>query len=136
MAYNNYFPTGYQPAQVYYPQNNYVPQQNAQAQQAQSNGMIWVVGEGGADSYLVAPGQTVLLWDSTAPVIYLKSADSLGRPSKKILDYTERGASAQTAEILPESDFVRRDEVDNIRKELDALWAKFEGKKGVKKDEF
>lgn len=82
MAYN-YFPQTYQ-ANAYYPtQNNPFPNQN---QTQNNNGMIWVVGENGADSYLVAPGQTVLLWDSTAPVIYMKSADNLGRPSKKILD--------------------------------------------------
>lgn len=130
MAYN-YFPQTYQ-TPAYYPSQvtNQFPNQ---AQQQTNNGITWVVGENGADSYLVAPGQTVMLWDSTAPVIYLKSADSLGRPSKKILDYTERNASAQAPIISPESDFVTKEELSSIQKEIDSLKAKFSETKGAKK---
>ena len=127
MAYNNYFPAGYQPA---YQMNNAFPNQN---QPQQQNGIIWVVGENGADSYLVAPNQTVLLWDSTAPVIYLKSADNLGRPSKRILDYKERGALAQEGTGLAVSDFATKEDVSLIREEIDSLKAKFEDMKGAKK---
>lgn len=127
MAYNNYYPAGYQPA---YQMNNAFPNQN---QPQQQNGMIWVVGENGADSYLVAPNQTVLLWDSTAPVIYLKSADNLGRPSKRILDYKERGALAQEGTGLAVSDFATKEDVSLIREEIDSLRAKFEDMKGAKK---
>ena len=127
MAYNNYYPAGYQPA---YQMNNAFPNQN---QSQQQNGMIWVVGENGADSYLVAPNQTVLLWDSTAPVIYLKSADNLGRPSKRILDYKERGQTLQDGRGLAESDFATKEDVSLIREEIDSLKAKFEDMKGAKK---
>lgn len=132
MAYNNYFPVGYQPA--YYPQMQgaQMPLAN-QAQQQNNNGMIWVVGENGADSYLVAPGQTVLLWDSTAPVIYLKSADNMGRPAKRILDYTERGATPQKADISPQTDYATKEDVSLIREEIDALRAKFGEMEGKKK---
>ena len=126
MAYNNYYPMNYGYGQM----NNSFPNQN---QQQNSNGMIWVVGETGADSYLIAPGQTVMLWDSTAPVIYLKSADNMGRPSKRILDYTERGALAQKAEILAESDYATKEDVSLIRSEIEALKAKYEVKEGGKK---
>ena len=127
MAYNNYFPAGYQPA---YQMTNQFPTQN---QQQPNNSIIWVVGENGADSYLVAPNQTVLLWDSTAPVIYLKSADNLGRPSKRILDYKERGALAQEGTGLAVSDFATKEDVSLIREEIDSLRAKFEDMKGAKK---
>ena len=126
MAYNNYYPTNYGYGQMY----NSFPNQN---QQQNNNGMIWVVGETGADSYLVAPGQTVLLWDSTAPVIYLKSADNMGRPSKRVFDYTERGAAAQKADISPQSDYVTKDELSSIKEEIDSLRAKFDDMKGAKK---
>ena len=72
MPYNNYFPASYQPMYPQYnwnmPQTQTVPQQ-AQQQQAQVNptmtsGIIWVQGEAGAKSYLVAPNTTVQLWDS------------------------------------------------------------------------
>ena len=106
MAYNNYYPMSYQ---NYYPQvNNAFPNQN---QQQTNNGMIWVVGENGADSYLVAPGQTVQLWDSTAPVFYLKSADAMGRPSKRVFDYTERNAVAEIPQNSPVSDFATKEDI-------------------------
>lgn len=121
MAYNNYFPTNYQ---------GYYPQQN---QQQQQNGINWVVGENGADSFLVAPGQTVYLWDSTAPVFYLKSADAMGRPSKRTFDYTERGAIVETKQNLPSADFASKDDVDYLKKEIEALRAKFDDMEGSKK---
>ena len=87
MAYNS-FPLNYQPAQIYYP-NQQNPYQASQAQQ-HNNGIIWVQGEAGAKSYLVAPNTTVQLWDSEDQVIYLKSADASGMPSMKVLDYKIR----------------------------------------------
>lgn len=52
------------------------------------NNMIWVSGEQEMRSYQVGPNATVPLWDSENPVIYLKSADMMGKPSVKVLDYT------------------------------------------------
>ena len=83
MAYYGGFPATYQPM-IQAPQYQ-APQQN------QQGGLIWVQGEAAAKSYMVAPGNTVQLWDSEEKVIYLKSADPSGMPSMKILDYTIRG---------------------------------------------
>jgi len=77
MAYPNY----------YYPQQYYQP-----VQQTQNGSPIWVQGEAGAKSYLVAPNSTVTLWDSESQTIYLKSADASGMPTMKVLDYTFREA--------------------------------------------
>lgn len=143
MAYNNGFPVGYQ--QMYYPQQfqptqpNYVQQPQQPAQQ--SNGIIWVQGEAGAKSYLVAPNTTVQLWDSEAQVIYLKSADASGMPSMKILDYTIRdmtpangpiGASS-TAPINAQ-DFALRTDLDALAAQITALKAQIE-KKGASLNE-
>lgn len=100
MAYNNYFPMGYQ---YFTPQYGYQPQngvnnegfQNAQpnpqtGQGTPVSGLIWVSGMSSAKAYPVAPNQTVVLWDSEAQSVYLKSADATGMPSMKILDYTIR----------------------------------------------
>ena len=84
MAYNGY-PATYQPM-IYQPYQF----QNMQQQSSQQNGVIWVQGEAGAKSYLVAPNCTVQLWDSERQTIYLKSADASGMPSLKVLDYTIR----------------------------------------------
>lgn len=95
MAYNNGFPTGYQP---YYGYQNYQSQMQLQNQTQQSSGIIWVQGEAGAKSYLVAPNNTVQLWDSESQTIYLKSADASGMPSMRILDYTIRSNSPTIAQ--------------------------------------
>ena len=92
MAYYNGYPATYQPM---VPQYQAAPQQNQQ-----QAGLIWVQGEAAAKSYMVAPGNTVQLWDSEEKVIYLKSADVSGMPSMKILDYTIRGE--ETGKPAPE----------------------------------
>ena len=106
MAYNNYYPVGYQPYTYNYLNNtpygsfsqaNEAIQQgqptiNQAVQNTPQNGLIWVQGEAGAKAYPVAPNATVQLWDSEAQIIYLKSADASGMPSMKILDYTVREA--------------------------------------------
>lgn len=117
MAYNN-FPVGYQPAQTYYP-NAY----NASASwnQPQSNGsIIWVQGEAGAKSYLVAPNNTVQLWDSENQVIYLKSADASGMPSMKILDYKIRKSSqpVQNQVVNANQDFITREELNAFENKI------------------
>lgn len=99
-------------------------QQPMMAQQAQQPSMIWVQGESGAKSYLIANGNTVPLWDSENQVIYLKSVDASGIPSMRILDYTERTAPAktplQTAQ-QPGGEFVTRAEFDALAARCAAL---------------
>lgn len=92
MAYNNGFPIGYQYYQPQY-QAPVVPQPQPQ----QSGSIIWVQGEAGAKSYMVAPNSTVQLWDSEKQTIYLKSADASGMPSMKTLDYTIRDLTPPVA---------------------------------------
>lgn len=88
--YNNGYPVGYpQMYPQYIPQNNMAQSPNNVAPSSQGS-IIWVQGEAGAKSYLVAPNNTVQLWDSENQTIYLKSADASGMPSMKVLDYTIR----------------------------------------------
>lgn len=82
--------------------------------------MIWVQGEAGAKSYLVAPGSTVPLWDSENQTIYLKTTDQSGLPSMRVLDYTERNNSTRQVQS---SNAICRDEFDK----LIARVAKLEG---------
>lgn len=108
MAYNNPFPASYQPMN-YQPPQMMQPQSQPQIQQSQmvqpqvsqnSSPMIWVQGETGAKSYLLAPNTTLPLWDSENQTIYLKSADASGMPSMKILDYTIRDNSQPQAPVI------------------------------------
>lgn len=93
---NDYLRYNY-PNSYYQNQQQFNPnQQYNQINQNQStNGIIWVQGESGAKSYLVAPNCTVQLWDSESQTIYIKSADASGMPSIKILDYTIRDDQRQ-----------------------------------------
>lgn len=109
MAYG--FPATYQP---YYPQQ-------------QNNAMIWVQGEAGAKSYLVAPNSTVTLWDAERQTVYVKSADASGMPSMKVLDYTIREpasngpVSASAAQADKSSSYATKAEIDGILTQLRAL---------------
>lgn len=140
MAYNNFYPGGYQPQ--FYPVNTQM--QNAQVSQAMSgspnNGIIWIQGEAGAKSYLVAPNTTVQLWDSESPTIYLKSADASGMPSIKTLDYTirEKAQATESHENASKVEFVTRDEFEALKSKIEALTAmpkKSPAKKSEVKDD-
>ena len=129
MAYNSYFPIGYQP--TYYPQQSQMQgtqmSLSNQPQQPQINsGIIWVQGEAAAKSYPVAPNSSVPLWDSEADVIYIKSADMSGMPSLKIIDYKLRDIAPRSADISPQTAFATKDDISHLEKELNALRAKFE----------
>lgn len=124
MAYNNGFPTTYQP---YYPQYGIVQQPQMQQQAQSSNGIIWVQGEAGAKSYLVAPNNTVQLWDSERQTIYLKSADASGMPSMRILDYTIRQNSTQETPVnvsVQNADYPTREEFNKLQSLVEGLRSK------------
>lgn len=121
--YNNGFPATYTP---YYTQLAPVQQQNPSVQPSVQGGLIWVQGEAGAKSYMVAPNNTVQLWDSESQTIYLKSADASGMPSIKTLDYTIREArnGANTASVLSDdklSTFATKDEIKAVSDQISAL---------------
>lgn len=122
MAYNNNFPIGYQ--QMYYPNQQMIqqPQVVQQPQQSQqNNGIIWVQGEAGAKSYLVAPNTTIQLWDSENQVIYLKSADASGMPSMKILDYTIRDGEQNQNNLNSHVEYVTKEDFDSLTKKIKEL---------------
>lgn len=76
-------------------QQQFVPQYQQPPMMAQpTSDMIWVLGENEASAYLVAPGNTVTLWDKNTPTIYVKSMSAQGVPSLRILDFTERTQNA------------------------------------------
>lgn len=104
--------------QSQYQQAVNVPQM---APQQINQGLLWVSGEVGAKSYLVAPNSTVLLMDSDASRFYLKSADQSGMPSLRIFEYTEIQNAPQTSVIAPNSDLKELDSKYVTREEYDGL---------------
>ena len=82
--------------------------------------MVWVSGEQEAMAYLVAPNSAVALWDSNAPVIYLKQADASGKPTLKIYDLVERSA-ARPAPAAPQVEYATRQQLDELAARVEAL---------------
>lgn len=121
MAYNNMYPMGYQSPMYYQPQYQNTPNN-------QNSGIIWVQGEAGAKSYLVAPNTTVQLWDSEEQVIYLKSADASGMPSIKTLDYKVREANVPTH---TNTTYATKDELDQLKESIEARLKEITGRSTV-----
>lgn len=124
--YNPYINPYYQqPIQQQIPQAQPQPVQNNQ-------GLIWVSGDVGAKSYLVAPGSTVMLMDSESSRFYIKSTDGAGMPSIKTYEYKECVQNALQADSSHANSmneqFVTRDEYkaicdkyEEIKKALDDM---------------
>lgn len=120
MAFNNGFPATYP---QYYPQYNQpqMQQPQMQQQQAQNNNMVWVQGETGAKSFLIAPNTTIPLWDSEQQTIYIKSSDASGMPSMKIVDYTIRDTNSHPANKIIASDYVTKQELSEFKTEVSEM---------------
>lgn len=135
MAYPVYPYPGYQPgfypaqpvpdqlAQLRMQQQNQQMMQGPQMQQPiqptspQNGGINWVGSKLEADNWPIAPGCAVALWDSNNPVIYLRQADSTGKPSTKVYDLVERTDSPnppQPAQNIDLSQYVTIDQLEDI----------------------
>lgn len=94
----------------YYPYQQYPYPQPAQ--QRQDQGLVWVQGEAGAKSYLVAPGATVLLMDAEGSKFYLKSADASGVPLPlRVFEYKELGKQEPVM-------YVTKEEFEKFKEEM------------------
>lgn len=131
----------------YYPQPFYpapVPDQLAQLRQGQyqqpqpmqpppaqpssgGNCIVWVPGQQAAYEYPLAPNTAVALWDSTAPVIYLKQADASGKPTTKVYDLVERVNAANTP-LQPQTatgvEYATKRDLEALAARVEALSAK------------
>ena len=114
----------------------------SQPMQQQSSQIIWVSGEAGAKSYLVAPGNTVMLLDAENSVFYLKSADASGMPLPlRIFDYKERSVMPQqvvggsvSAEQFNPDRFVTREEFDELKASIASQPASKKNKNNLTED--
>lgn len=106
-------------------QQQYQPMQTQQmfSQQASQQSMIWVAGEQEAMGYLIAPNSAVALWDSTAPVIYLKQADASGKPTIKIYDLVERTQRPVQATQAPAIEYAPLSRLEELEARINALSA-------------
>lgn len=128
-----YIPYGYQPG--YYGQampdqlaqlrqNAYQPPtMPGQAAQQAAPSIIWVPNAQAAEGYLVAPNSAVVLWDSSAPVVYLKQTDASGKPNMKTYDLVERTSIPQVQPTTQEQNGITalKSEVERLKSELGEL---------------
>lgn len=168
MAYPNYYQGGYYPQyqngavpdmlNQYKGQYQQMPMQQPMMQQpvqqmpiqmqptqmSGANDMIWVLSEGEAQSYPVAPNNSVILWDKNSDVVYIKSVNAQNVPSFRVLDYKERttdNAPKTPTEhkctcgdkfVLKKDFQALQSEFEALRSELDELKAKPKAKTAKK----
>lgn len=121
--------TPYNPYINPYYQSPVIPQQQQQIPQPQpqpqSNGITWVSGEIGAKSYLMAPGNTIMLMDSESSKFYIKSTDGAGMPTIRTFEYKECVQNAPQALNSQENqindNFITRAEFDDLRAKYEEL---------------
>lgn len=126
----NYPYYGYQPYQPYQPpmadqlmqlrQSQFQPNMQ-QVPQQQAPSIVWVQSEAEAMTYPIAPNNAVTLWDSNAPVIYLKQADASGKPSMKTYDLVER--NSKPVQAAPAVEYAPLYRVEALEAKLSALEA-------------
>ena len=135
-----YRPTYYDPVQQnpmgqfnqQYQQPMAQPMQNVQIplQGQPTNDFLWVLNENEATSYPVAPNNTVTLWDKNLPTIYIKSVNAQGIPSMRILDFTERTATAPKTPSTPSfnlpDNFVTLDSFNALKCDVESLMGKLD----------
>lgn len=101
------------------------PMQPVPQPQAINQGLLWVQGEAGAKSYLVAPNTTVLLMDSEGSRFYLKSTDNAGMPTMRTFEYREVPQNVPQAPQATPNDFddkyVTREEYDGLRRQYEEI---------------
>lgn len=117
------------------PQMDRLAQMQAQYQQPQQSqqvnqGILWVQGEAGAKSYLVAPNTSVLLMDSENSNFYIKTTDAAGMPTLRTFAYKEVVLGSQEpqkqAEINLDDKYVTRQEYDDLRGKYEELYSYLE----------
>lgn len=121
-----YNPPGYYPQ--YYPNTNPYADQLTQLKaqpmyqptQQNTGNLLWVQGEAGAKSYLIAPGNTLLLMDSEAERFYIKSVEPNGIPQTRTFEYREVTNAPPAVQPASPIDHVTHGELNNLREEFRA----------------
>lgn len=146
MAYqNSYFPVGYQPAQIYYPQQMQPqpqPQQQPQQQQApvQQSGFVRVQSENDARMYPVAPGNSVTFIDDNAPYCYVKTMDfsQLDRPKfekYRLVKEEEQPAAQPATHTEQVNNYATKTDVEEIWAAINEIKARPAPKKKIRQEE-
>lgn len=133
-------PSNYNPYQQYYSMGNYPqqPQPTPQVQpQIQNGGLVFAPNEAYARNYSVAPGNSVLFKDESAPYMYSKTMgfSQLDQPIFKRFRLVEEESEGTVNAPVKEEIDIRpiHKAIDHIREDIDQIWAEIEGMKNVPK---
>ena len=133
MAYYNnpiygYYPQVQQMLPVMYPQQQAVEQPQQQQNNAPMDSyMVWVQGKAGAQSYPVARGTTLPLFDSEGDYVYIKSVDQNGIPLPlvtKVLSDPPVEVKAEVVDTTTQVDmssYVTKESYDELLKKYSDL---------------
>lgn len=136
MAYIPY-PNYYQPMYQQNVNNDrlaYLQQYQQQMPQPQpqtpafNQGLLWVQGEAGAKSYMVAPGASVLLMDSESQKFYIKTVDGSGVPTMRTFEYKEvvQNQMPPIVAEVKEPAYATHEDIEELKKQIDELKEKME----------
>ena len=110
-------------------QGQFLPQYQQPISQP-TNDMIWVLGQTEAESYPVAPNNSVVLWDKNNPTIYVKSVNANGVPSMRTLDFTERTQNGSQTPVEHSCQcvdkFVTKEQLNALEGKINDILAMYE----------
>lgn len=106
MMYNNY---------NQFLNNQYNPYNN---RQPSNNGITWVQGIEGAKAFQMAPNSNAILMDSECDKFYIKTCDNVGMCTLRIFTYNEVSDTTPTQSTIDTSQFVTKEEFEQIVTEL------------------
>lgn len=135
-------PSYFNPYQPNYPMGNYPQQPQPQPQpqvqpQIQNGGLVFAPNETYARNYSVAPGNSILFKDESAPYMYSKTMgfSQLDQPIFKRFRLVEE--ESENAVSVPEKEEIDirpiHNAIDNLKEEVERIWAEIEGIKNVPK---
>lgn len=94
---------------------------NANTVQNRNNYIIWVVGEEGANSYVLAPNTSVILLDAQKEGrMYIKSADNIGMCTLRTFDYKEI-IDVNPVDSNASVQYATKQDIMELRQMIDAL---------------
>lgn len=92
----------------------------------QTNQYAFVNGIEGAKAYPVMPNQTMMLMDNDNPIIFMKTANSLGQTTLRYFKMIEINENDLHVNNNPSVQYALQSDLDAINKRLDDLTKKME----------
>lgn len=132
--YYGYYPQTQPMIPVIYPQQTQLVEQQPTMFPTQMSGtsqsvpehtndsyMVWVQGKAGAQSYPVARGTTLPLFDSEGDYVYIKSVDSNGVPLPLVTKLLSDPPVEEKTTVIDTSTYVTKEKYEDLQKKYSEL---------------